>query len=112
MRVFHYRNIEPKDAGKESSGVSVRWLITREMGAENFAMRLFEVRPGGYSPFHGHSWEHEIFVLTGEGTVVFRGGERKFKKGDVIFVSSNEEHQFKNSGRNTLKFLCSIPLHE
>jgi quercetin dioxygenase-like cupin family protein len=45
-------------------------LITKEMGAPNFVMRLFEIDPDGYSPFHTHAWEHEVFVLEGEGTVL------------------------------------------
>jgi quercetin dioxygenase-like cupin family protein len=40
------------------------------MGAPNFVMRLFEIDPDGYSPFHTHAWEHEVFVLEGEGTVL------------------------------------------
>ncbi len=51
-------------------GTSVRWLITEKDGAEHFAMRLFEMNPGGQSPHHSHEWEHEVFVLEGECLVV------------------------------------------
>jgi len=86
-----------------------RWLITKDMGAENFAMRFFEMEPEGYSPFHSHPWEHEVFILEGEGIVVGGGEERKFRTGDVIFVPPNEKHQFRNTGETTVKFLCLIP---
>jgi quercetin dioxygenase-like cupin family protein len=110
MKIFHYQDVEAKDAGEGTSKLNVRWLITKEMGAENFAMRLFEMKPGGYSPFHSHPWEHEIFILEGEGIVVYGGEEeRKFRPGDVIFIPSNEEHQLKNTGEKTVKFLCLIP---
>lgn len=109
LKIFHYQSVEPKDAGEETSGLSVRWLITEKMGAENFAMRLFEMKPGGYSPLHSHPWEHEVFTLEGEGILVGRGGEREFGVGDVVFVPPNEEHQFKNNSGKTLKFLCLIP---
>jgi len=109
MRIFHYRDVEAKDAGEDTSKVRVRWLITKEMGAENFAMRFFEMDPEGYSPFHSHPWEHEVFILEGEGVVVGGGEERKFRAGDVIFVPPNEKHQFKNPGETTVKFLCLIP---
>jgi quercetin dioxygenase-like cupin family protein len=79
------------------------------MGAENFAMRLFEMEPGGYSPLHSHAWEHEVFILEGEGIVQSGGEERKFRPGDVIFIPPNEEHQFKNTGEKVVKFLCLIP---
>lgn len=109
MKVFHYSEVEAKDADEGAYKLKIRWLITNDMGAENFAMRLFEIEPGGYSPFHSHPWEHEVFILEGEGVVVGAGGERKFKLGDVIFIPPNEEHQFKNSGTKTLKFLCLVP---
>jgi len=79
--------------------------------APNFAMRLFEVAPGGYTPFlHTHDWEHEIFILEGEG--VTNDGEKviKIKSGTVIYVAPNEKHQFKNTGTGTLKLLCLIPI--
>jgi quercetin dioxygenase-like cupin family protein len=79
------------------------------MGAPTFAMRLFEVEKGGCSPLHTHSWEHEAFILEGEG-VVFDGEKATpFKANDVVFVPPDEWHQFKNTGTRTLKFLCLIP---
>lgn len=109
MKIFYYQDVAAKDVEKGASKLKVRWLITEEMGAKNFAMRLFEMESGGYSPFHSHLWEHEVFVLEGEGFVIGGEEERKFRVGDVIFVPSNEEHQFKNSGEKTVKFLCLIP---
>ncbi len=89
--------------------MKVRWLITKETGAENFAMRLFEMEAGGHSPFHSHSWEHEVFILEGEGLVVSEEREVKFKAGDVIFLPPNEKHQLKNTSKKLVKFLCLIP---
>jgi len=109
MKIFHYQDVEAKDAEEGASKLRVRWLITKEMGAENFAMRLFEMEPGGYSPFHSHPWEHEVFILESEGLVVGEGEERKFRAGDVIFIPPNEKHQLKNTGQKTVKFLCLIP---
>ena len=109
MKIFHYRGVEAKDAEEGASKLKVRWLITKDMGAENFAMRLFEMDPEGYSPFHSHPWEHEVFILEGEGIVVGGGEERKFRAGDAIFISPNEKHQFKNTGETTVQFLCLIP---
>jgi quercetin dioxygenase-like cupin family protein len=109
MEIFHYQDVEEKRAEKGSFGLRVRWLITKEIGAQNFAMRLFEMQPGGYSPSHGHPWEHEVFVLEGKGIVVDDKEEKKFGAGDVIFISSNEKHQFKNNGEKIVKFLCLVP---
>jgi len=110
MKVFHYENVEAIDAEEGASKLKVRWLITKETGAENFAMRLFEMEPEGHSPFHAHHWEHEVFILDGEGYVVCGDEEVRFRSGDVIFVPPNEKHQFKNDGAETLRFLCLIPI--
>jgi quercetin dioxygenase-like cupin family protein len=75
-------------------------------------MRLFEVQPGGHSPFHNHSWEHEVFVIEGEGTVIGESTQTKFKQGSVVFVLPNEKHQFKNDGKGVLKFLCLVPIEK
>ena len=111
MRIFHYDSIEAKDVQSGSSKVKVRWLITKEMGAEHFAMRLFELESGGYTPLHVHDWEHEVFILEGEGLVVAGDEEKLFRSGDVVFISPNERHQFRNIGKEVVKILCLIP-HE
>ena len=111
MKLFHCLDVESETAEKEAYKLKVRWLITKDMGAENFAMRLFEMEPGGYSPLHTHPWEHEVFILEGEGTVFGGGEKQKFKAGDVIFIPPNEKHQFKNTSEKTVKFLCLVPHH-
>ncbi len=109
MKIFHYGDVEAVKAEEGASKLKVRWLITKEMGAENFAMRLFEMDPGGNSPLHDHPWEHEVFILQGEGILNSEEGENRFKEGDVIFISPDEKHQLKNTGEKTVKFLCLIP---
>jgi quercetin dioxygenase-like cupin family protein len=109
MKSFPYQDVEAKSADEGASKLKVRWLITKEMGAPNFAMRLFEMEPQGHSPLHTHPWEHEVFVLKGEGILVGENKETKFKATDVIYVAPNEKHQFKNNGTMTLMFLCLVP---
>ena len=109
MKVFNYTAVRAKDAEGGAHRVNVRWLISRAAGAPNFAMRLFEVEPNGYSPLHNHPWEHEVFILEGEGVVFDGEKETHFNRNDVVFVPRDELHQFKNIGTGTLKFLCLIP---
>ena len=109
MRIFHNQDVEAERAENQTSGLKVRWLITKEIGADNFAMRLFEMEPGGYSPLHSHPWEHEVFILEGEGLVIGDEKEGKFSTGDVIFIPPNEQHQLRNNGKRLLKFLCLVP---
>jgi quercetin dioxygenase-like cupin family protein len=50
-----------------------------------------------------------VYVLEGEGVVLEGNAEHKFHAGDSIFVASDEVHQFRNTGRGPLRFLCMIP---
>lgn len=93
-------------------GVSMRLMVGRGDGAPNFAMRLFEVGPGGCTPLHKHNYEHEIMVVSGRGQVI--GGVdgstiRPIEAGCVVFMPPNETHQFRNTGTQPLIFMCMVP---
>ena len=110
MKVNHNENVPAKPVDMEGShACTVRWLLSQSDGTPTFAMRQFEVAPGGYTPRHSHDYEHEVFVLEGNG-VVFEGDKQhKLSAGDVVFVQPNEVHQFRNTSQTPLKFLCLIP---
>ncbi|MCD6176909.1 MAG: cupin domain-containing protein [Candidatus Cloacimonetes bacterium] len=111
MKVKHYSDILLEEVTMEGSRkAKIRWLISEKDKAPNFAMRMFEVEPGGFTPYHSHSWEHENFIVEGNGALVTEDGELPFKPGDVIFVDPHMKHNYKNTGETTLKFLCLIPL--
>jgi len=101
----------PEEKVKEegAKGTRVRWLISDKDGAKNFAMRYFEVEPGGYTPRHMHDWEHEVFILSGEGKVIYEGQEWEIGPGYVVFIPPGKEHCFMNTGREKMVFLCLIP---
>jgi len=110
MKVFRYDTVNLEDVDAEdASKVKVRWLITKEIGAENFAMRIFEIEPQGYTPLHTHPWEHEVFILDGEGQLFDREKTVPLKASDVVFVPPNEWHQFRNFGKKLLRLICLIP---
>jgi len=109
MKILNYGSVEPKDAGEGTSKVTIRWLIDEKTGAKNFFMRLFEIEAGGYTPLHKHDWEHEVFILEGEGVIVHDEETKLFRAGDVAFIPPNEEHQFRNTGNKLVKLLCLIP---
>jgi quercetin dioxygenase-like cupin family protein len=110
MKVNHYEQVESKPVEMEgASGCKVRWLVGEPDGAPTFAMRQFEVAPGGYTPRHSHPYEHEVFVLEGRGEVIEGDQPHPLKAGDVVFVTPNEIHQFRNTGATPMKFLCLVP---
>ena len=110
MKVSHFERVEQAPVTMQgSSGCQVRWLVDEEQGAPNFAMREFEVEPGGHTPRHFHPYEHEIYVLAGSGVILEGNQERPLNQGDVVLVEPDEVHQFRNTGDSPLKFLCLIP---
>ncbi len=88
---------------------SYRVALSARDGEMSMAMRFFEVAPGGHTPLHQHSYEHEILIMEGSGTVWRDGQEVALKAGDVLYIPSDEKHQFKNTGSASFKFMCLIP---
>ena len=110
MKIEKCSNISKSPVDIEGAkDVEIRWLISKDDGAQNFAMRMFELQPGGHTPLHTHPQEHEVFVLEGEGTFVFESQGHPFGAEYVIYVPPNKEHRFMNTGESVLRMLCIIP---
>jgi len=110
MKVGHDSQVAKAPVTMEGAvGCEVRWLVDEAQGAPNFAMRQFEVAPGGHTPKHSHPYEHEVFVLEGQGVVLEGDVEHPLKPGDFVLVAPNDVHQFRNTGDAPLKFLCLVP---
>ena len=111
MKVVSYEDVKELYVDMEGAkDAYIRWLITSDDGAPNFAMRLFRVLPLGYTPYHSHPYEHEVFVLEGEGKLVFEGEEYPLKPGSVAYVDPDKRHQFVNTSKEKeLRFICVIP---
>lgn len=90
-------------------GATMAVMVGRADGAPNFSLRQFRVEGGGFTPRHSHDYEHEVFVVSGGGTILLEGSERPVRGGDVIYVPANQEHQFKAGGEG-LRFLCLVPV--
>jgi len=113
MKILDYKEVKAEPVTDEGAhGATIRWLISQKENAPNFAMRFFELEPGGATPLHQHSWEHEVFILEGDGAVWNNGEEVGVKPGTAVFVPPNEKHSFRNPGKGILKFLCIIPIVE
>jgi len=105
-------SVEPRiyHDGEKVRHVEKRVLVGPSNDAPNFSMRRFTVGAGGCSPYHTHPWEHEVYVLSGQGEVRFAGGGQAVVPGDFAFVPANDEHQFVNTGDEPFEFLCMVPL--
>ena len=110
MNVASWSEIEGKAVGEAGAkGVTIRVLMGDNVGAPNFVMRHFEIAPGGFTPYHAHPWEHEVYVLGGTGKVRRKDGETGIGPGSFVYIPPDEEHNFSNAADAPLTFLCVIP---
>ena len=110
MKIKQAQDVPQNPVSMEgAAGCQVQILVGNEEQAPNFVMRQFEVAPGGHTPKHFHPYEHEIYVVEGQGVIVDGDQELPLRQGDVVFVAPDDVHQFKNNSDAPLKFLCLIP---
>jgi quercetin dioxygenase-like cupin family protein len=107
MKVQNYRQVKPLNA---APGVTMRVVAGPSEGAPMFVMRVFEIKSGSSTPFHTHAWEHEVFVLAGQGILRCEGKEMPLMEGDAVVVLPNEQHSFLGIGRGTFRLICVVPL--
>ena len=96
----------------ESAGATRRVLIGPDDGAANFAVRYFEIPPGGRSSHDRHAHDHGVYILNGTARLTLGPDVHNLGPGDVIYIAPFETHQFENTGDGTLGFLCIAPPHE
>lgn len=110
-KAIHFTDVEAKVFGDEAPGVTIRWVIDEENdGAPHFVLRVIEIAPGGHTPDHIHTFEHENFVIEGTGRVRLGDEWQDVSFGSVVFVPAGLRHTYQNTGAEPFKFLCSIPV--
>ncbi len=99
-------NLEKKGAEK----VNVRYLVDERQGSERFALRLYNVEKGGHTPLDQHQYEHQVYVLSGQGLLKQSSDDalaiQNLRAGDTVFIPSNAVHQFINEREEPFVFLC------
>lgn len=108
MKVYKdYHEVVPSE---EAPGVKMYVVAGPNDGVPNFVMRVFEIAPGASTPFHSHPWEHEVYVVSGTGTARSEQGDTQIGQGTAAYVEPGSNHCFSNTGKETLRFVCVIPL--
>lgn len=104
---WDWEGVEAKTYAKAGKGdITKRVLIGPDDGAVNFSMRFFEVPPMRSSANEAHEEQHQVFIMTGEGEVLMGEEWHPFGTGDVVFVPGGEQHCFRNTGDDVLRFVC------
>ena len=107
MKIQNYRDVEGIEA---APGVVMHVVSGPKEGAPTYVMRLFEVQPGCATPHHAHPWEHELFLVSGEGTMISGDERTPLRPGDAVTVLPDELHSFANAGQGLMTVICTVPL--
>ncbi len=85
--------------------------ISEKDGSPTFALRVFTIKPGGFTPYHQHPYEHLNYVIKGRGFIVNEKEElQNIKEGDFILVMPDEKHQYRNASDNEdFMMICGVP---
>lgn len=75
--------------------------------AENLAITIVEMEPGGFQHLHAHKPEQMYYILEGSGLMNVDGEECLVQAGDCIFFPSFAEHGLKNTGKGILRYLSA-----
>jgi quercetin dioxygenase-like cupin family protein len=97
----------------EMAGAAGAWKqvpISKTHGAPNFSFRVFTLEPGGHTPLHTHPFEHENYIIAGQGILQVGELEHPVKQGDFALVLPGEKHQYRNpSAHADLVMICAVP---
>jgi quercetin dioxygenase-like cupin family protein len=82
-------------------------LLGSKDGVPNYVMLHNDpMQPGAVSHAaeggHTHPWDHVIYVLDGEASIVCEGTTYAVKAGDAVLVPPNVFHQWRNDTQTTL----------
>jgi len=73
--------------------------------AENLAITLVEMEPGGVQHIHSH--EQVYYILEGSGVMTVDGERRPVKAGDCIYYPPFAKHGLENTGGTVLRYLSA-----
>jgi quercetin dioxygenase-like cupin family protein len=87
------------------SGISVKMMVDRGLGAELLVMFMVDYEPGGAAQAHDHPFEEAYFFLEGEIEAELDGIAYKLRAGDVLFAGVGSTHGFYNTGRGRVRWI-------
>lgn len=113
MRVVNYLEVEPLKSAPGIGALPPGLVLRKVTGSEDnasFTMRVVEHTPSDTPPhgMHSHPWEHQMFVVSGQGVAIGEKGEISLKAGDVIFIPADEPHTLAPRGDTPFLFVDCV----
>jgi quercetin dioxygenase-like cupin family protein len=87
------------------SGISVKMLIDRTLGADLLTMFTVDYEVGGAAQAHDHPFEETYVFLSGECSAELDGRPYTLRAGDVVFAGVGAVHGFWNDGPERVRWI-------
>ncbi len=87
------------------SGISVKMLVDRPLGAEHLTMFTVDYEVGGAAQAHDHPFEEAYYFLAGTVQAELDGVAYTFGPGDVAFAGVGSVHGFWNDGPDRVRWI-------
>jgi quercetin dioxygenase-like cupin family protein len=87
------------------SGISVKMMVDRGLGAELLVMFMVDYEPGGAAQAHDHPFEEAYFFLEGVIEAELDGIAYKLRAGDVLFAGVGSTHGFYNTSGGRVRWI-------
>jgi len=85
MEVIHFQDAEKYEPQKD-------WIRSSLCNKSDISIEHFVKPPNHSSPTHSHPNSQVLYVLQGEIIVKTNDGEQKLRKGDTVYIPSEETH--------------------
>jgi quercetin dioxygenase-like cupin family protein len=112
MKTISLSDVQKKKVQMEGAEKAWKQMpLSSADGAPVYSYRVFTVDPGGFTPYHQHPYEHMNYVISGEGELVDKNGnKRPIKAGDFALVDPDEKHQYRNTSPDQpFVMICGVP---
>ena len=87
------------------SGISVKMMVDRTLGAHLLTMFMVDYEPGGAAQVHDHPFEEAYFFLDGEIEAELDGRPYVLRAGDVVWAGVGSTHGFFNTGDGRVRWI-------
>ncbi len=87
------------------SGISVKMLVDRVLGADLLTMFTVDYELGGSAQAHDHPFEETYFFLEGVCEAELDGRHYTLRAGDVVFAGVGSVHGFYNEGTERVRWI-------
>jgi len=87
------------------SGISVRMMVDRTLGADHVTMFTVDYEVGGAAQAHDHPFEEAYVFLEGEIEAELDGEAHTLRAGDIVFAPVGSVHGFYNVSEGRVRWI-------